>query len=120
MLRDMPGLFALEGVTVADGPPEALFDEYVRIESLMVEAGKQLFGEGLHKHYVTDEGWVFEISPCYWCIGLKTEAPVCHGEVGFELGVARWILGKNARVEETRCIARGDPMCRFVTYRPKA
>jgi len=119
MRRDMPGLFALEGVTVADGPTEKLFDEYVRIETIMVEAAKGIFGEGLYKHYTTDEGWCFEISPCYWCMGLKTEAPVCYGEVGFDLGVARWILGKGARVEETHCIAKGDPMCRFVSYRPK-
>jgi predicted hydrocarbon binding protein len=119
MLRDMPGLFALDGVEVKKGPADKLFDEYVRIESIIVEAGEHIFGDGLYKQYTTDEGWCLEISPCYWCVGLKTEAPVCYGEVGFNLGVARWILGKGARVEETHCIARGDPMCRFVSYRPK-
>jgi predicted hydrocarbon binding protein len=119
MIKEMPGLFALEGVEIQKTSESGLFEEYVRIMSIMVEASNQILGEGLHKHYTTDEGWCQEISPCYWCMGLKTGAPVCHGEVGFELGIARWILGKDARVEETHCIAKGDPVCRFLTYRPK-
>ncbi len=119
MLCDMPGLFALEGVRVAQGPADKLFDEYVRIETIMVQAGRAIFGDSLHTDYTTDEGWCLELSPCYWCLGLKTGSAICYAEVGFELGVARWILGPDARVEETHCIARGDPMCRFITYRPK-
>jgi predicted hydrocarbon binding protein len=115
----MPGLFDLEGVQVAEGPADKLFDEYVRIQTTMVQAGRGIFGEGLHKDYTTDEGWCVEISPCYWCVGLGSKVPICYGEVGIELGVARWILGPDARVEETHCIARGDPMCRFITYRPE-
>jgi hypothetical protein len=119
MLRDMPGLFALDGVEIQRGSGNGLFEEYARIMSIMVDASNQIFGEDLHKHYTTDEGWCQEIGPCYWCTGLKTEGPICHGEVGFELGIARWILGENASVEETHCIARGDPMCRFLTRRPE-
>ena len=119
MNRDMPGLFHLEGVEVQGGSPDKLFDEYVRIQTIISEAGEQIFGEDIFKHYTDDEAWSFEISPCHWCTGLKTVEPICHGYTGFVLGVARWILGKDARVEETRCIAKGDPMCRFVTYRPK-
>jgi predicted hydrocarbon binding protein len=118
MNRDMPGLFNIEGLELQGGSPDKRFDEYVRIESMMVEAGKQIFGEGLHKHYTNEEGWCFEISPCYWCMGLKSTEPICYGEVGFELGLARWVIGKDARVTETHCIARGDPMCRFITHRP--
>jgi predicted hydrocarbon binding protein len=120
MLSEMPGLFALEGVEVKKGPPDKLFDEFVRIASIMVEASKQIFGEDVEKQYTNEEGWCYELSPCYWCIGLKTEEPVCFGEVGFDLALARWILGKDARVEETHCMAKGDPMCRFVVYRPTA
>jgi hypothetical protein len=119
MLGDMPELFDLKGVKVAQGPPDKLFDEYVRIETMMIQAGIQIFGEGLHTYYATDEGWCLELSPCYWCQGLKAGSAICYGEVGFDLGIARWILGPDARVEETHCIARGDPMCRFITYRPK-
>jgi predicted hydrocarbon binding protein len=118
MLIDMPELFALKGVQVGKGPPEKLFDEYVRIETMMVEAGRGIFGD-VHTDYTTDKGWCLELSPCYWCVGLTSTVPICYAEVGFELGVARWILGPDARVEETHCIARGDPMCRFITYRPK-
>ena len=119
MLKDMPGLFALDGVEVKDCPVERRFDEYVRIQNAISDAAAYIFGEGLYKRYDVEDGRAFEISPCYWCMGLKTEGPICHGQVGFDLGIARWIFGKDIRIEETHCIAKGDPMCRFVSYRPK-
>jgi predicted hydrocarbon binding protein len=119
MLRDMPGLFALDGVQVKDGSIDKLFDEYVRIYTTISHAAAYIFGEGLYNYYDVDEGWAFEISPCYWCTSLKTDAPICFGEVGFELGAARWVFGKDIKIEETHCIAKGDPMCRFVMHRPK-
>jgi len=118
MLADMRGLFDLEGVRVAQGSADKLFAEYVRIQTMMVPAGRGRVGDN-HKDYTTDEGWCLELSPCYWCQDLKTESPICYAEIGFELGTARWIMGDDAVVEETHCIARGDPMCRFITYRPK-
>jgi predicted hydrocarbon binding protein len=119
MLRDMPGLFALDGIEVRKGPTDKLFSEYVRIQNTMSEAATFIFGEGLYKISSTEDEWALEISPCYWCTGLKTDAPICHGEIGFEIGLARWIFGKDIKIEETHCMAKGDPMCRFVSYRPK-
>jgi predicted hydrocarbon binding protein len=119
MHRDMPGLFSLDGLQVAEGPLDELFDEYVRIQKAITEAGTYIFGEDLFSHHMIEDGWVFDISPCYWCMGLKTEAPICYVEVGFKLGAARWIFGKDITIEETHCIAKGDPMCRFVMHRPK-
>jgi len=119
MLNDFPGLFNLEGVEIKKGTPDKLFKEYVRIQHTIIDAAKYIFGDDLYKQYETDDMAVLEISPCYWCMGLETKSPICHGEVGFKLGAARWIFGKDIRIEETHCIAKGDPMCRFVMYRPK-
>ena len=119
MLDDFPGLFNLEGVEIKKGASDKLFKEYVRIQHTIIDAAKYIFGDDLYKQYETDDMAVLEISPCYWCMGLETKSPICHGEVGFKLGAARWIFGKDIRIEETHCIAKGDPMCRFVMYRPK-
>jgi predicted hydrocarbon binding protein len=118
MHRDMPALFALEGVEVQKGPTDKLFDEYVRILDMIQQASTAIFGDGLYKNGDTEEGRVLEISPCYWCSGLSTEASICLGQVGFMLGVARFVFGNDINIEETHCIAKGDPMCRFVMHRP--
>ncbi len=118
MHRDMPGLFALDGVEIQKGSGEKLFEEYVRILNTIEEASKHIFGEDIFTDTVTEDGWCLEISPCYWCKGLKTEAPICLGQVGFMLGTARLVFGKDIVIEETHCIAKGDPACRFVVYRP--
>jgi predicted hydrocarbon binding protein len=119
MQREMPALFALDGVEVKDGPVAKLFEEYVRIYTAISQAASYVFGDGLYNYYDVDEGWAFEISPCYWCTGLKTKTAICYGEVGFELGAARWVFGKDIKIEETHCIAKGDPKCRFLIHRPE-
>jgi predicted hydrocarbon binding protein len=118
MYRDMPGLFALKGVEIRRGPHEKLFGENVRILTTIHDAGRHIFGNDIYKVDTVKDGWVLEIAPCYWCTGIVAEAPVCHGQVGFMLGLGHMIFGIGSRIEETHCIAKGDPACRFVVYRP--
>jgi predicted hydrocarbon binding protein len=118
MHRDMPGLFALEEVEIRRGPHDELFAEYIRILTMIHDAGRHIFGDDIYKTETVQDGWALEISPCYWCTGLTAKAPVCHGQVGFMLGLGHMIFGIGSRVQETHCIAKGDPACRFVVYRP--
>ncbi len=97
--------------------PERMFGEFVRLQGIMFEAAKQIFGD-IYTYYENDEGYVIELSPCYWCRGLKTDAPICNSGAGFSHAVGRWIVGQDLRIEETLCIARGDDRCRHVIYRP--
>jgi hypothetical protein len=58
------------------------------------------------------EGHVWIIERCGLCWGRQTEAPCCHLAVGILQESWFWVSGgKNYLVEETACIARGDPAC---------
>jgi predicted hydrocarbon binding protein len=30
----------------------------------------------------------------------------------------QWVVGGEVKVEETHCIAAGDPVCRFIMHKP--
>ena len=119
MLKDFPSLFNLDGVNPNEASAEKKFDDYQRISGIILEAAKGIFGADIYKQEVTKEGLATEIAPCYWCEGLKSTGSICYAEVGFELGMSKWILGKETKIEETHCISRGDPMCRFLVHRPQ-
>jgi predicted hydrocarbon binding protein len=70
-----------------------LTDQIVRVE------------EASNKYY-----WVIE--RCAVCWNRKTEAPCCHLAVGILEQASYWVSnGKNFRVEEIKCIAKGDATC---------
>jgi predicted hydrocarbon binding protein len=117
MLEKFPSLFNLDGITPEERQPDRMFDEFVRIYKFVVDALIYIYGD-VYKFYECEEGATLEISPCFWCTGLKTSEPVCSVPAGFEFAAARWILGQEIRVEETLCIAKGDPICKMVMYRP--
>ncbi|MBN2224307.1 MAG: 4-vinyl reductase [Deltaproteobacteria bacterium] len=77
--------------------------------------GDKIFGIK-QKFTVLENGFKTEIADCYWCEGLKTKAPICHGEVGFEAELVKWAAGGGIQydVKEVTCIACGDPTCTFV------
>jgi predicted hydrocarbon binding protein len=55
---------------------------------------------------------LWEIDRCPVCWGRKTEEPVCNLAVGILQESLYWVSsGKYFNVEETHCIARGDPSC---------
>jgi predicted hydrocarbon binding protein len=115
--EQFPSLMNIEGITPEERSDDKMFEEFMRIYGIMVDASVPLWGD-VFKYYPCEEGAALEISPCQYCVGLKTKDPICSAQVGFQFGVLRWILGKEVKVEETHCIATGDPMCRFVMHRP--
>ena len=60
------------------------------------------------------EKFIYSIERCPVCWGRKTAKPVCFQAIGLLQEGLRWVSGgKNFRVEETLCIAKGDPTCTF-------
>jgi predicted hydrocarbon binding protein len=117
MLDKFPSLFNLEGIKPEEREPDRMFDEFVRIYKFVVDALIHIYGD-IYTFYECDEGATLEISPCFWCSGLMTKEPICLVPAGFEYAAARWITGREVRVEETQCVARGDKICKMVMYRP--
>ena len=118
MHDNYPSLWSLEGIEPTEKTSERLYKEFVNIQNIIVNTSTQIFGD-IYKLYECDEGLVLENNDCYWCKGLKVKDPICHGSVGFNLAIAKWIMGENAKVEEIHCSAVGDGFCRFVMYKPK-
>jgi len=53
-----------------------------------------------------------QIENCSLCWGRKSNEPVCHLATGLLQEALYWVSsGKNFNVEETHCIAFGDPTC---------
>ncbi|MCI0520217.1 MAG: 4-vinyl reductase [Chloroflexi bacterium] len=58
------------------------------------------------------ERFLWQIERCPVCWGRKTSRVVCHLAVGILQEALYWVSsGKYFHVEETACIARGDPAC---------
>jgi predicted hydrocarbon binding protein len=61
-----------------------------------------------------EEKFIYIIERCPVCWGRKTDRPVCFQAGGLLQEGLRWVSGgKDFRVEETLCIAKGDPTCTF-------
>jgi predicted hydrocarbon binding protein len=78
----------------------------------------EIFNRFSDQRVVVDEDseyfyWKIERCPVCWL--RKTEAPVCHLAVGLLQEALYWVSGgKFFNIEETECIAKGDPACRIV------
>jgi predicted hydrocarbon binding protein len=58
---------------------------------------------------------LWHIERCPLCWGRTAEEPVCHLAVGLLQESLYWVSGgKVFSVEETACIAKGDPACTIV------
>lgn len=60
--------------------------------------------------------FVWTIHRCPSCWGRTgLEKPVCHVTVGFLQAALNWVSnGSEIRVNESRCMAVGDPVCEFI------
>jgi predicted hydrocarbon binding protein len=48
------------------------------------------------------------------CFGRESQTPVCYTTAGFVDGLVAWAVGGNTwKVEETGCMAMGEPACTF-------
>ena len=60
------------------------------------------------------ESYNFKFQRCPSCWGRQSEVPICHSHVGLLEQAAHWMSGGRAfRVQEIRCVARGDEACEF-------
>ena len=50
---------------------------------------------------------------CSICYGRHSDKPICHLYVGSIGEAVQWATGQLYHVQETHCIAKGDPYCRF-------
>jgi predicted hydrocarbon binding protein len=59
--------------------------------------------------------FIYTIHLCPVCWGRKSEKPCCYIATGLLLEGLRWVSsGHEFRVNESRCVAMGDPVCDFV------
>jgi predicted hydrocarbon binding protein len=62
-----------------------------------------------------EEDFVYTIHRCPVCWGRTADRPVCFIAVGLLQEGLKWLSGGNEfRINESRCIAMGDPVCDFV------
>jgi predicted hydrocarbon binding protein len=87
-----------------------------------LQTGARIFAELFNRHSdqkvlvdETGDKILWRIEQCPLCWGRKAEAPLCHLAVGVLQEALYWLSGgKIFNVEETACIARGDPSCDIV------
>jgi predicted hydrocarbon binding protein len=87
-----------------------------------LRAGADLFAEAFNKYSdqrvrVEEQAdrFLWHIDQCPICWNRRTDAPVCHLAVGILQESLYWAsAGKVYNVEETACIAMGDPACTIV------
>jgi len=51
------------------------------------------------------------------CHGVSSDEPICWHTVGFLEESLQWATGREFKVEETSCRAKGDPTCTFAIAR---
>jgi hypothetical protein len=52
-------------------------------------------------------------STCAICHSRHSTEPICYLYVGSIEEAVRWATGKDYKIIETHCLAKGDPYCRF-------
>lgn len=52
-------------------------------------------------------------STCAICHSRQSTEPICHLYVGSITEAVQWATGREFRVTETHCLAKGDEYCRF-------
>lgn len=116
--RQRPGQFALAGTALKFLP--AATRMRLVLERL-AEQGEDLYGTP-HKVYEEEDAFFVEMRDCPYCadIARRREAegkaitkPVCHIPASAIDEMIEWATGQKHLVEETACIAIGDPACRF-------
>ena len=74
--------------------------------------------EASHKRVWVEEdisSFLLHIEGCPICLGRRSDTAICHLAVGLLQEALYWISGgKHFHIEETNCIAKGDPRCTLV------
>lgn len=65
-----------------------------------------------------DDHLVYTIHRCPVCYGRHTDKPDCYIATGLLQESLKWVSGGSEfRVNESKCIAMGDPTCEFIVYK---
>lgn len=65
-----------------------------------------------------EDALYWHIERCPLCWGRRSQEPMCHMAVGLLQESLYWLSGgKIFNVEETHCIARGDPACTILIHK---
>ena len=66
-----------------------------------------------------DRRMVIDLHECAACWGAPPLGrTVCHFEAGLLAGALERIFNRGIHLEEEKCVAKGDPVCRFVLAKP--
>lgn len=60
-----------------------------------------------------DDKLAYVESSCAICHSRKSEKPICYLYLGSLGEAVKWATGKEYRITETHCMAKGDDYCRF-------
>ena len=65
-----------------------------------------------------DDHLVYTIHRCPVCYGRHSDKPDCYIAAGLLQESLKWVSGGSEfRVNESKCIAMGDPTCEFIVYK---
>ncbi|WP_299029354.1 4-vinyl reductase [uncultured Thermanaerothrix sp.] len=65
-----------------------------------------------------DTHFIYTIHRCPVCWGRKSDRPDCYMAVGLLQEGLKWVSGgQEFRVNESKCVAMGDPVCEFVIFK---
>ncbi len=118
MRRLRPAQFALRGTALKFLPGATRMR---RVLEGLAEQGQGLYGTP-HRLHEEDAAFVMEMDDCPYCAEIARQRqaagkliarPVCHIPAAVIDEMIEWATGQKHLVEETACIALGDPTCRF-------
>lgn len=116
--RQRPAQFAVTGTALKFLP--AATRMRLVLERL-AEQGQELYGTP-HLLHEEEDAFVVDMEDCPYCAeisrhgqaeGKAIPRPVCHIPASVIDEMMEWATGQKHLVEETACIAVGDPTCRF-------
>ncbi len=111
MMTAFPWLFEVEDTLLAGLSPAQKFGvtykSYVDKASKIFDAKTSI---QLSHNKIIDTA--FE---CVWCMGLKSNGPICIFTEDFYAAMAEWVGLSTIKVVETHCRAAGDEACVFVS-----
>jgi hypothetical protein len=109
------------------GPVPGVSEQNFRLLPLAskIRVGAQAFANTINQHSdhplqfeESPEGFLWTIERCPICWGRHSDSPCCHLLVGVLQEALFWLsCGRNYRVEEISCVAKGDSACSILIDR---
>jgi predicted hydrocarbon binding protein len=116
--RQRPAQFAVGGMALRLLPTAKRMQ--IVLDKLS-DQGEEMYGSSYHLAE-QDDAFILEIGACAYCAEINRRSrtqnmpvtkPVCHIPAAIIDEMMEWATDQKHLVEETACIAMGDPVCRF-------